>query len=72
MHAKSLIVILLIGLPAAVDTAEGQEDREAALKERYDAFVESLDHRSLTWRRERIKGFQRLVFCVSVPVQVLG
>lgn len=24
------------------------------------------------WRRERIKGFQRLMFCVSVPVQVLG
>jgi hypothetical protein len=47
MHTQSLIVILLIGLPSAVGTAAGQQDREAALKERYDAFVESLDHRTL-------------------------
>lgn len=46
MHAR-LLIVMLIALPSAVGTAEGQEDREAALKRRYDAFVESLDHRKL-------------------------
>jgi HEAT repeat protein len=47
MHAKHLIVMLLIALPAAADTAAGQLDQEPALKQRYDAFVKSLDHRRL-------------------------
>jgi hypothetical protein len=46
MNAKSLIVMLLISLPAAVCTAAGSPN-EQALKQCYDAFVESLDHRSL-------------------------
>ena len=46
MHAR-LLIVMLIALPSAVGTAEGQEDREQALKQRYDAFVESLDHRKL-------------------------
>ena len=47
MSAKSLILMLLIAFPAALSTAAGNEDREAALKQRYDAFVKSLDHRRL-------------------------
>ena len=46
MYAKLLIVILLIALPAAVPAAAAPPD-EAALKQRYNNFVQSSDHRSL-------------------------
>ena len=46
MYAKSLIVMLLIALPAAVPAAADPPD-ESALKQTYDAFVESLDHRNM-------------------------
>lgn len=46
MYAKSLIVMLLIALPAAVPATAEPPD-ESALKQTYDAFVELLDHRSL-------------------------
>jgi len=39
--------MLLIALPAAVDTAAGKPDHETTLKQTYDAFVKSLDHRRL-------------------------
>ena len=47
MQVRLVTLMLLIALPAAVDTAAGQPN-EAELKQRYDAFVESLDHRRLT------------------------
>jgi hypothetical protein len=43
---KMLITLILALLPAAVSLAAGPP-REQALKQRYDAFVESLKHRSL-------------------------
>ena len=46
MYAKPLIVMLLIALPATSPTAAAPPD-EAALKQSYDAFVQSLDHRRL-------------------------
>jgi hypothetical protein len=46
MYTKSLIMLLLITLLAAVPMAAAPPN-EAALKQAYDAFVESLDHRSL-------------------------
>ena len=46
MNAKLRIVILLIALPAAVPAAAAPPD-EAALKQRYNNFVQSSDHRSL-------------------------
>ena len=46
MYAESLIMMLLIALPAAVPAAADPPD-ESALKQRYDAFVKSLDHRRL-------------------------
>lgn len=46
MYAKSPILMLLIALPAAVPAVADPPD-EFALKQTYDAFVKSLDHRSL-------------------------
>ena len=45
MHAR-LVILMLIALPSAVGTAEGSPN-EQAMKNRYDAFVQSLDHRLL-------------------------
>jgi hypothetical protein len=47
MYARLTIVMVVIALPATVSTAAGQQDREAGLEQRYDAFVQSLDHRRL-------------------------
>ena len=46
MFAGTVFVMLLIALPAAVPAAADPPD-ESVQKQRYDAFVKSLDHRRL-------------------------
>jgi hypothetical protein len=46
MFAGTVFVMLLIALPAAVPAVADPPD-ESALKQTYDALVESLDHRAM-------------------------
>jgi hypothetical protein len=70
MSARFIIVIvILIAFPAAVDTAAGKAHDEAALKQAYDAFVESLDHRSLA--KDYPKAVQNLD-STDPKIQVAG
>ena len=57
MHANSLIVMLLISLPFAVATAEGQRN-EALLKQQYDAFVSYSSH-DREWVKVFVRNLQR-------------
>ncbi len=63
------IIVMLIGLAAAVDTAAAQQDHEAALKQRYDSFVKSLNHRRLA---EDYLGAMRNLDSPEPRKQIIG
>ena len=68
MYAKSLIAMLMIALPAAVSTAATLPN-EPALKQRYDALVQSLDHRRLA---EDYPGAVRNLDSTDPRKQIIG